>query len=183
MLANRRIRIIGEDEIPCSSRWPKLYPSFLFPTCIVHLTCHVISPKTPLIRGILIHLNFAPFYQVISQFRWYQKCLHQRGFCSISPRNHVHELQRQSHCTYPRRLRNQPRDNKILAERGASIHIADVQEESLNEAVTSISASGGNISGTVVSVRESWMSSVVEKHRKLGGAANLTGVCVLLEPL
>jgi len=77
---------------------------------------------------------------------------------------------------------------KMLAERGASIHIADVQEGSLNEVVTSISASGGNISGTVVNVRdrksvESWISSIVEKHGKLDGAANLAGVCVTSEPL
>ena len=71
--------------------------------------------------------------------------------------------------------------SKLLASRGAIVSIADLQEGPLQEAVKAISSAGGNVSGTVVNVRdrvsvETWISSTVQKHGKLDGAVNLAGV-------
>jgi NAD(P)-dependent dehydrogenase (short-subunit alcohol dehydrogenase family) len=73
----------------------------------------------------------------------------------------------------------------LLCSRGAHVHIADLNPDSLTSAVSAITASSlsppGSISGTVVNVRsrssvESWISDIVSKHGKLDGAVNLAGV-------
>jgi NAD(P)-dependent dehydrogenase (short-subunit alcohol dehydrogenase family) len=71
--------------------------------------------------------------------------------------------------------------SKLLASRGAILSIADVQQEALDSAVSSISATGAAITGTVVNIRdrtsvECWVSSIVQKHGRLDGAVNLAGV-------
>lgn len=70
---------------------------------------------------------------------------------------------------------------KMLAARGATVCIADLQEAGLAAAVKDIEAAGGKVSSTVLNVRdrkavESWIESIVGKFGKLDGAANLAGV-------
>lgn len=73
----------------------------------------------------------------------------------------------------------------LLYSRGAIISIADISEEALKAAVTSIKSSfpssTGNITSAVVNVGqrsavEGWISSFVKEHGKLDGAVNLAGV-------
>jgi len=70
---------------------------------------------------------------------------------------------------------------KMLASRGATVALSDLQEAALTSAVKSIESAGGTATGTVLNVRdraavESWISSTVSKYGKLDGAANLAGV-------
>lgn len=70
---------------------------------------------------------------------------------------------------------------KMLASRGATVCIADLQEAALQNVVKDIEASGGNALSTVVNVRdfkavEAWTASIISKYGKLNGAANLAGV-------
>lgn len=73
----------------------------------------------------------------------------------------------------------------LLYSRGATISIADLSEDALKSAVSSIKSafpsSTGNIFSAVVNVRqrsavEEWISSFVKEHGKLDGAVNLAGV-------
>lgn len=71
--------------------------------------------------------------------------------------------------------------SKMLASRGATVCIADLQESALAAVVTSIEAAGGKASSTVLNVRdreavEAWIESIISKYGKLDGAANLAGV-------
>lgn len=71
-----------------------------------------------------------------------------------------------------------------LAQHGASISLADVQEVALNEAIkliNGIAAPGVKILATVVDVRnrtevDSWIARTVMEFGKLDGAANIAGV-------
>jgi NAD(P)-dependent dehydrogenase (short-subunit alcohol dehydrogenase family) len=70
---------------------------------------------------------------------------------------------------------------QILAAAGANISIADVQAGPLKAAVTSLSALGGHVIGSVVDVRDvaqvtAWISETVEKFGKLDGAVNMAGI-------
>jgi NAD(P)-dependent dehydrogenase (short-subunit alcohol dehydrogenase family) len=73
----------------------------------------------------------------------------------------------------------------LLCSRGAHVHIADLNPDTLASAVSAITSSSltppGSISGTVVNVRsrssvEDWISDIVSQHGKLDGAVNLAGV-------
>jgi NAD(P)-dependent dehydrogenase (short-subunit alcohol dehydrogenase family) len=71
--------------------------------------------------------------------------------------------------------------SKMLAARGATVCIADVQEKMLGEAKSAIESAGGKVSSQVVNVRDrkavdAWIASVVKDHGKLDGAVNLAGV-------
>jgi NAD(P)-dependent dehydrogenase (short-subunit alcohol dehydrogenase family) len=71
--------------------------------------------------------------------------------------------------------------SKMLASRGATVCIADVQEKMLAQAVSAIESGGGKVSSQVVNVRdrkavESWIASIVNQYGKLDGAVNLAGV-------
>lgn len=71
--------------------------------------------------------------------------------------------------------------SKMLASRGAKVSMADVQEKQLRAAADEISQSGGEVSVTVVDVRDeaavdAWISATVEKFGRIDGAANLAGV-------
>jgi len=70
---------------------------------------------------------------------------------------------------------------KMLASRGAIISLADVNEPHLIAAAKEIASTGGEVSTTVLDVRdrkavEAWIGGTVEKHGRLDGAANLAGV-------
>lgn len=71
--------------------------------------------------------------------------------------------------------------SKMLASRGATVCIADVQEGPLKAAAKEIESAGGKCTTTAVNVRdrksvESWISSTISEHGKLDGAVNLAGV-------
>ncbi|KAH8601603.1 hypothetical protein B0O99DRAFT_500843 [Bisporella sp. PMI_857] len=71
--------------------------------------------------------------------------------------------------------------SKMLALRGATVAIADIQQSALASAVQEIESAGGKASGTVLNVRdraavESWIASTVSRYGKLDGAVNLAGV-------
>ncbi|KAF2102796.1 BcABA4 [Rhizodiscina lignyota] len=71
---------------------------------------------------------------------------------------------------------------KLLASRGAKVSLADVQEKLLDEAFTSIKATGHNeVLTAVVDVRkqesiDAWIKQTIDQFGKLDGAANLAGV-------
>jgi NAD(P)-dependent dehydrogenase (short-subunit alcohol dehydrogenase family) len=71
---------------------------------------------------------------------------------------------------------------QLLASRGAIISLADVNLAGLDEALKSLSTSGGQKHlRTVVDVRDSksvdaWIASTVAQYGRLDGAANLAGV-------
>lgn len=72
---------------------------------------------------------------------------------------------------------------KLLASRGASLALADVQQAALDKAASEIksSSSKAKVIGTVVDVRsnqavDDWIHSTVKEFGKLDGAANLAGV-------
>lgn len=69
----------------------------------------------------------------------------------------------------------------MLASRGATVCIADLQEAALQTVVKDIEAAGGKVSSTVLNVRDgkavnAWIDSIVTKYGRLDGAANLAGV-------
>lgn len=71
--------------------------------------------------------------------------------------------------------------SKMLAERGAKVSMADVQEKALFEAAEKIRAAGGQVMAQVVDVRDrkqvdDWIKNTAEKFGKIDGAANLAGV-------
>ncbi|UPL00676.1 hypothetical protein LCI18_011610 [Fusarium solani-melongenae] len=68
---------------------------------------------------------------------------------------------------------------QLLAARGATLSIADMNKAGLDETLQSIS--GGPHSGTVVDVTDSnqvsdWIKATVRDHSKLDGAANVAGI-------
>jgi NAD(P)-dependent dehydrogenase (short-subunit alcohol dehydrogenase family) len=68
----------------------------------------------------------------------------------------------------------------LLAERGALVSLADVNEAGLQETIKSLNNSSEHIA-TKVDVRksaevDSWISKTIEKYGKLDGAANWAGV-------
>ncbi|KAM5365870.1 hypothetical protein ACJZ2D_010784 [Fusarium nematophilum] len=70
---------------------------------------------------------------------------------------------------------------QLLAARGAKVALGDIQQSSLDAAVSSITTSGGIVTGTVVDVRspasvDSWISSTVSRFGQLDSAVNLAGV-------
>jgi len=71
--------------------------------------------------------------------------------------------------------------SKMLASRGATVAIADVQAGPLSAAVKEIEAAGGKVTSTVLNVRdrkavEAWIDSTASKYGRLDGAVNLAGV-------
>ena len=70
----------------------------------------------------------------------------------------------------------------LLASRGATLSIADVNKEALDKAASEIhSRHNAEVLALVVDVRkpeqvEEWITKVVEKFGRLDGAANLAGV-------
>jgi NAD(P)-dependent dehydrogenase (short-subunit alcohol dehydrogenase family) len=70
----------------------------------------------------------------------------------------------------------------LLASRGATLSLADLQESALNTAAASISAAYSTpIHSVALDVRsassvDGWISTTVEKFGRLDGAANLAGV-------
>jgi len=69
----------------------------------------------------------------------------------------------------------------MLASRGATVAIADVQESLLSAAAKDIESAGGKVTSTIVNVRdraavESWISDTVTKYGRLDGGVNLAGV-------
>ena len=69
----------------------------------------------------------------------------------------------------------------LLASRGASVSLADMQADALAKAVQSIEAAGGKALGTVTNVTdrkqvEHWIDATISKFGRLDGAANLAGV-------
>lgn len=76
---------------------------------------------------------------------------------------------------------------ELLASRGATISLADINEEALRTAVQSLPNSSKHIS-TVVDVRSSksvddWIQSTVQKLGKLDGAVNMAGVITPATPI
>jgi NADP-dependent 3-hydroxy acid dehydrogenase YdfG len=70
---------------------------------------------------------------------------------------------------------------KLLASRGAILALADRNEAALVEKAKEITEAGGQVSSTVLDVRdreavEGWIRGVVERHGRLNGAANLAGL-------
>ncbi|KAK3065125.1 Short-chain dehydrogenase/reductase aba4 [Coniosporium uncinatum] len=70
----------------------------------------------------------------------------------------------------------------ILASRGATLSLGDIQEGPLNEAASAIRLKHGvDVSTCVLDVRktervDAWIAQTLEKYGKLDGAANLAGV-------
>lgn len=70
---------------------------------------------------------------------------------------------------------------KLLAERGATVCVADVNPDSLKEAETYFSGKGGKYSVNSVDVSkraevDSWIEGIVAEFGRLDGAANIAGV-------
>lgn len=76
---------------------------------------------------------------------------------------------------------------ELLASRGATISLADINGEALKTAVQSLPNSSKHVS-TVVDVRSSksvddWIESTVQKLGKLDGAVNMAGVITPATPI
>jgi len=76
---------------------------------------------------------------------------------------------------------------QLLASRGATISLADLNEKGLAEAVKSLDNSDKHIC-TTVDVRSSqavnsWIQSTVEKLGKLDGAVNMAGIITPAVPI
>ncbi|KAJ3957382.1 hypothetical protein N0V92_006036 [Colletotrichum tropicale] len=76
---------------------------------------------------------------------------------------------------------------QLLAERGAKISLADINEPSLKEAVASLPDSDSHIY-EVVDVRDGeavdkWIQNTVKKYGKLDGAVNMAGVITHATPV
>lgn len=70
---------------------------------------------------------------------------------------------------------------KQLAQKGAKLALADVQEDALNKLVTELQSQGVDVVGTVVNVTSSdvvdkWIASTVQYFGKLDAAANIAGI-------
>ncbi|OAG37864.1 hypothetical protein AYO21_07970 [Fonsecaea monophora] len=71
--------------------------------------------------------------------------------------------------------------SKICASRGATLALADIQDEDLKQVVSEISRTGAKVVGTKVDVASSkavddWITSTSQKFGRLDGAANLAAV-------
>ena len=71
--------------------------------------------------------------------------------------------------------------SELLASRGATVSIADVQETLLQEVAARLEKGGGQVLATVVDVADSkqvnaWVQKTIDTFGKLDGAANLAGV-------
>ena len=69
---------------------------------------------------------------------------------------------------------------QLLASRGATLSLADINEEGLKSAITSLGGDQQHMY-TVVDVRNgeqvnSWTQATVEKYSKLDGAVNMAGI-------
>lgn len=76
---------------------------------------------------------------------------------------------------------------KLLASRGATISLADLNESAMVEAIKSLPGSDGHMY-SVVDVRKSesvnvWITSTVQKLGKLDGAVNMAGVITPATPI
>ena len=70
---------------------------------------------------------------------------------------------------------------KHLAQQGAKLALADVQEDALNKVVSELQSQGVEAVGTVVNVASSdvvdkWIASTVQQFGKLDAAANIAGI-------
>ncbi|KAL9085191.1 MAG: hypothetical protein Q9165_007722 [Trypethelium subeluteriae] len=70
---------------------------------------------------------------------------------------------------------------KLLASRGATLSLADLDQSAVDSLVSSLGSSGCKCFGVAVDVRQSsqvdaWIAKTVEKFGRLDGAANLAGV-------
>lgn len=70
---------------------------------------------------------------------------------------------------------------KLLAQAGARLSIADVQQNALYDVVAEIRAAGGQALGCVVNVADAeqvdaWIDQTVEHFGPLDGAANIAGI-------
>lgn len=70
---------------------------------------------------------------------------------------------------------------KLLSSRGAVLALADIQQEALNNAASSIRSSGGKVITRVTDVRDaaqvnSFLDAAIIEYGRLDGAANLAGV-------
>lgn len=68
-----------------------------------------------------------------------------------------------------------------LAERGAKLSLADLQEKSLVKVVSELEAKGVDVIGTQVDVSKSqevndWISKTIRHFGKVDGAANIAGI-------
>ncbi|KAH7009504.1 dehydrogenase with different specificitie [Ilyonectria destructans] len=77
---------------------------------------------------------------------------------------------------------------QLLASRGASISLADLQEAALKTAVEALPGGTTKHLATVVDVRDgasvdSWIDKTIQKFRKLDGAVNMAGVLGPSAPL
>lgn len=77
---------------------------------------------------------------------------------------------------------------QLLASRGASISLADLKQDALLAAVSTLQQSDGQVHlSYVVDVRsteaiDDWISITVSKYRRLDGAVNMAGVIVPTAP-
>jgi NAD(P)-dependent dehydrogenase (short-subunit alcohol dehydrogenase family) len=76
---------------------------------------------------------------------------------------------------------------QLLASRGASLSLADLNEETLKEAASSLPGSDRHIC-TVIDVRSSksvdaWINTTVERLGKLDGAVNMAGAITPATPV
>ena len=76
---------------------------------------------------------------------------------------------------------------RLLAFRGASISLADINEEGLKSAIASL-ASDQEHMYTVVDVRNSekvndWIKCTIDKYGKLDGAVNMAGIITKATPV
>lgn len=73
---------------------------------------------------------------------------------------------------------------RVAAQRGASLSLADINQEGLNAIVNELKASGVNLLATHVDVSESdsvnnWITKTMQHFGTLDGAANIAGVISL----
>lgn len=70
---------------------------------------------------------------------------------------------------------------KLLAERGARLALADLQEDALKKVVSELQSQGVEVVGTKVDVSSSdavdnWIASTVKQFGGLDAAANIAGI-------
>lgn len=76
---------------------------------------------------------------------------------------------------------------KLLASQGATIALADINQDNLTAALKSLPYNDQHMI-TVVDVRKSdvvdaWISSIIQKHNKLDGAVNMAGIITKATPI
>lgn len=70
---------------------------------------------------------------------------------------------------------------KLLAQAGARVSIADVQQKALDDVVADIESAGGEALGCIVNVADAgqvdeWVGRTLQRFGRLDGAANVAGV-------